>query len=362
MPKQILGLKTWIWANNFKSTLLLVCFPFMLALLFFVGAYIFVYGSQPPNTYGPGEFFNQQTFQLAAALTLQVLPGILGAAALWVLIATLFNGWMISTATGSRSVTRAEEPDLYNILENLCISRGLPMPRLEIIEDAALNAYASGLTQSSFCITVTRGLMQTLDRAEMEAVIGHELTHIINRDVRLLIITTVFVGMISFLSQLAWRNMFYTNSYNNPYIYNTGDSNGRRSNLPLMLIATVLLALGYLLALLLRFAISRKREYNADAGSVELTKNPAALASALRKISGQSDVQNVPPEVKQMFIENSAGIFDVFATHPPIAKRIAILDELAGDKHKPNAPLSSNGSAGGAGVSHGGSVPSASDI
>ncbi|MDX1923038.1 MAG: M48 family metallopeptidase [Alphaproteobacteria bacterium] len=354
MPKQILGLKTWIWANNFKSTLLLVCFPFMLALLFFIGAYIFVYGSNPLQ----GEFFTPELFQAATTLTLQGLPAILGAATLWVLIATLFNSWMISAATGSRSVTRQEEPELYNILENLCISRGLPMPRLEIIEDAALNAYASGLTQDSFAITVTRGLMQTLDRDEMEAVIGHELTHIINRDVRLLIVTTVIVGMVSFLSQLAWRNMFYTNSYNDRYTYNSSGSDGRRSNLPLMIIATVLLAIGYLLALLLRFAISRKREYNADAGSVELTKNPAALASALRKISGQSDVQNVPPEVKQMFIENSGGLLDLFATHPPIAKRIAILDQLAGDKHNSSAPLSPSGAR----TPHTGSVPSASDL
>lgn len=355
MPKQIIGLKTWIWANNFKSTLLLICFPFMLALLFFIGAYIFVYGNNPVQQ----PFFNPETFQLAVNLTIQVLPGILGAAAVWVLIATLFNGWMISAATGSRSVTRAEEPELYNILENLCISRGLPMPKLEIIEDSALNAFASGLTNDSFSITVTRGLMHTLDRDEMEAVIGHELTHIINRDVRLLVVTTVFVGMISFLSQLAWRNMFYTNSYNSPYTYNNRDNDGRRSNLPLMLIATALLALGYLLALLLRFAISRKREYNADAGSVELTKNPAALASALRKISGQSDVANVPPEVKQMFIENGGGMFDLFATHPPIAKRIAILDELAGKTHSHGAPLSSGSGTTG---THMGSVPSASDI
>lgn len=358
MPKQIIGLKTWIWANNFKSSLLLVCFPFMLALLFFIGAYIYVYGNNPDQL----QFFNPETFQLAVNLTIQVLPGILGAAAVWVLIATLFNGWMIGAATGSRSVTRAEEPELYNILENLCISRGLPMPKLEIIEDSALNAFASGLTEDSFTITVTRGLMQKLDRDEMEAVIGHELTHIINRDVRLLVVTTVFVGMISFLSQLAWRNMFYTNSYNNPYTYNSSDDNGRRGNVPLMIIATVLLAVGYVLALLLRFAISRKREYNADAGSVELTKNPAALASALRKISGRSDVANVPPEVKQMFIENDGGLFDLFATHPPIAKRIAILDELAGTTHRPGAPLSNSGPQTGAGQPHMGSVPSASDI
>jgi heat shock protein HtpX len=359
MPKQILGLKTWIWANNFKSTLLVICFPFMLATLFFIGAYLFVYISQPQIGYNPVPLYSPEMLNAALAITYQVLPGILGAAAVWVLIATLFNGWMLSAATGAQSVTRQEEPELYNILENLCISRGLKMPKLQIIEDSALNAYASGLTENSFSITVTRGLMQTLDRDEMESVIGHELTHIINRDVRLLVVTTVFVGMISFLSQMAWRNMYYTNSYSS---YDNQDNSQRRSNFIFMLIAVALLALGYLLALLLRFAISRKREYNADAGSVELTKNPAALASALRKISGQSDVANVPPEVKQMFIENDDGVFaslfGLFATHPPIAKRIAILDELAGTTHNHAAPLS----GGNNGQNHSGSVPSASDI
>ncbi|MBY0429436.1 MAG: M48 family metallopeptidase [Alphaproteobacteria bacterium] len=356
MIQRILGLKTWIWANNFKSTLLVICFPLMLGLLFFIGAYIFVYGSQQALQAQPIPFYTPQMLHAAMGVTFQYLPGILGAAAAWVLIASLFNGMMLNAATGAQSVTREQEPDLYNILENLCISRGLAMPNLQVIEDGALNAYASGLTENSFSITVTRGLMQTLDREEMEGVLGHELTHIINRDVRLLVVTTVFVGMISFLSQLAWRHVMYSNNY-----VSYDENNQRRSNLPIMLIATALLAIGYLLALLLRFAISRKREFNADAGSVELTKNPAALASALRKISGQSEVAHVPPEVKQMFIENDGGvfgsIFGLFATHPPIKDRIAILEQLAGKPHAPRQPLSGQNLGGSIG-----SVPSASDI
>lgn len=358
MVQRILGLKTWIWANNFKSILLVICFPLMLALLFFIGAYIYVYGSQQVLQQAPIPFFTPQMMHGTLELTFQYLPIILGAATLWVLIASLFNGMMLSAATGAKSVTRQEEPELYNILENLCISRGLPMPSLQVIEDNALNAYASGLTEKSFSITVTRGLMQTLDRDEMEGVIGHELTHITNRDVRLLVVTTVFVGMISFLSQLAWRNMMYSN---NAVSYDHNTNQRRGGNLPIMLIATVLLAVGYLLALLLRFAISRKREYNADAGSVELTKNPAALASALRKISGQSEVANVPPEVKQMFIENDGGFFGglmgLFATHPPIKHRIALLENMADKPHTPRNPLSGQNLGGQLG-----SVPSASDI
>ncbi len=325
----------------------------MLALLFFIGVYVFIYMSSQTTQVELAPFYNPRILQAALNLTFQFLPGILGAAAAWVLIATLFNSAMISSATGAQSVARQDEPELYNILENLCISRGLPMPSLQIIEDNALNAYASGLTEKSFSITVTRGLMQTLTRDEMEAVLGHELTHIINRDVRLLVVTTVFVGMISFLSQFAWRNIMYTSNTYSSYGH---DTTHRRSNLPVLLIATVLLAIGNMLALLLRFAISRKREYNADAGSVELTKNPGAMASALRKISGKSHVAHVPPEVKQMFIENDGGVFGslfgLFSTHPPIEERIALLDQLAG--HAP-PPLEDHNN-------HEGSVPNASDI
>lgn len=339
MPQSVIGLKSWIWANNAKSTFLLAMFPALLAILFFIGAYLVIWGSVAPS----GVFYQPEILRAALDMTVQTLPYILGGAAIWVLLATFFNTWMINAATGARSVTRAEEPELYNLLENLCISRGLPMPRLQVMEDAALNAFASGLDKDSFSITVTRGLMQTLNRDEMESVLGHELTHIMNRDVRLLVVTTVFVGMISFLSQMAWRNMmgpiYISPSYDS-------DNRNRRSNLPVMLIASALLVIGYVLALLLRFAISRKREYVADAGSVELTKNPAALASALRKISGQSTVSHVPPEVRQMFIENEpgmlSGLFGLFATHPPVEKRIALLEDLAGEGRETDRTPSSS--------------------
>lgn len=358
MPKPAFGLKSWIWANNAKSTFLLLLFPFLLAMLFALGAYVFVWLQLP----APQGFYDTAALDGARVLTFRYGPGILAAALGWVVMATLFNGMMINAATGARGVSRVEEPGLYNLLENLCISRGLPMPRLQIVESEAFNAFASGLSRESYSITVTRGLMNTLTAGEMEGVLGHELTHIINRDVRLLVITTVFVGMISFLSQMAWRSLM-----NSPFGMPQGFSargpygedrpQGRHTPVPLWLIAGVLLFVGYILALLLRFALSRRREYLADAGAVELTKNPQALANALRKISGHATLAHVPPEVKQMFIENSPGVFGalfgLFATHPPIEKRIAILEAMAG------APMPVQDQGGNPGQ---GSVPQASDL
>jgi len=168
-------------------------------------------------------------------------------------------------------------------------------------------------------------------------VLGHELTHILDRDVRLLLVTIVFVGMISFLAQMLWRSL------------RVASFRRQRGNAGLVILAAAVIAgIGYMLALVLRFAISRRREYLADAGSVELTKNPEALISALRKISENANVPHVPAEVRQMFIENplsSSNFSNLFATHPPIEDRIRVLEQLEG------APLRRNHSEG--------SVPSA---
>ena len=126
------------------------------------------------------------------------------------LIAYKFHQAMIDAVTGGREVTRQEEPRLYNLLENLCISRGITMPKLKIIEDDALNAFATGLNEKQYSITVTRGLIDTLNDAEIEAVLGHELTHIRNGDVRMLVIAVIIAGVIAFFAELVFRLMFYS--------------------------------------------------------------------------------------------------------------------------------------------------------
>lgn len=333
MPKAI-GLSTWQWDNNIKSILLLLAFPVL--LLGILWGIFFVMGAlnaTPSGTVDPrflaafnfyGNSSGRQTpVDLAVWAVVEFWPTILGIAGVWMLIGYFFNSAMIRAATGARPLQRSENPVLYNLLENLCISRGIPMPRLFIIDVPEMNAFASGIDKRSFSITVTRGLLQNLNEAEVEAVLAHELSHIMNRDVRLLIIAIVFTGMISFLAQMLWRNMRFASMRQS--------SNDRRGNAALfMLVAAIMMAIGYLFAVLLRFALSRRREYMADAGSVQLTKTPEALVSALQKISGRSRIPNVPPEVEQLFIDNPPSFMGLFDTHPPIEDRIRVLRALGG--------------------------------
>jgi heat shock protein HtpX len=333
-----LGLSTYRWNNNIKSVLLLLAFPLLLLGLVGVIFYAFGWVNIDPtyHTINPALFQNfhltpvlntgrPEDFALAAIYAWW--PMITGIAVIWTLVGYFFNDSIIHMATGAQPVTRSENPKLYNILENLCISRGLKTPNLYIIDTDAMNAYASGIDEKSFAITVTSGLLQRLDNKEMQAVLAHELTHIINRDCRLLIVTIVFVGMISFMAQLLWRSIRVM-SYGR-----SNSKNGGAAILIFVLIAAVASAIGYGLALMLRFALSRRREYLADAGSVELTKDPAPLISALKKISCNCDVPHVPSEVRQMFIENPPSLLGgegLFCTHPPIADRIHVLEELGG--------------------------------
>ena len=332
-----LGLTTYRWNNNIKSILLLLAFPLLLAAL--LGGIVFVFGwftigSQSGfQTLDPFQTLGLQPVlgtegptDLALSAIFAWWPIVFGIAAVWVLIGYFFNDAIIHMATGAKPVTREQSPQLYNILENLCISRGLKVPRLYVIDTDAMNAYASGIDEKSYAITVTSGLLKQLNKDEVEAVIGHELTHIMDRDCRLLIVTIVFTGMISFLAQMLWRSL---------RIASLGrvSRKGGGAVALIMLVAAVALVIGYVLALILRFAISRRREFLADAGSVDLTKNPDALISALLKISDNPAVPHVPTEVRQMFIENPPSGFDLgglFATHPPIAKRIQVLEELGG--------------------------------
>lgn len=330
-----LGLTTYRLNNNLKSTALLLAFPFLLLTL--LGGSVFLFGlfagsrrefdsmggQSVLGTGGPGD--------LALTAVYDWWPVVLGIAAIWVLIGYFFNDAIIHRATGAKPVTREQQPKLYDLLENLCISRGLAMPKLYVVETDAMNAYASGIDTRSYAITVTSGLLDQLTADELEAVLAHELTHIMNRDCRLLIVTVVFVGMISFLTQLLWRGLRVAS-------FTRVRGKGGMAVLLMMLIAAVAFAIGYALALILRFAISRRREFQADAGSVDLTKNPGALIGALLKISHNPDVPHVSSEVRQMLIENppsGSALARLFDTHPPIAKRIAVLEALGG--HVPDS-------------------------
>ena len=228
---------------------------------------------------------------------------------------------MINKATGSKSLERKENMRVYNIVENLSIAAGMTMPKVNVIEDDSLNAFASGLNRRDYTVSLSRGIIKKLNDDELSAVIAHELTHIRNRDVRLLIISIVFVGIFSFISETMLRSMMY------------GKGRGGKKDGKAQILIMLLALIGLLLATLFRFALSRKREYLADAGSAELTKDPLALASALEKVSEDPTIEAVKrKDVAQMFIENpqlkKKRSFSLFATHPPIDKRIEVLRQF----------------------------------
>lgn len=314
------GLQTHIWNNNLKSMALLAGFPLLLLILMYGLAVGFVAVTEYVSSV-------QEGLILAFDHMQRLWPFAFLGAGIWFLIAWAFHQRLIEASVGAKSLARKDAPDIYNLLENLCISRGITMPRLNVIETPAMNAFASGLSDKSYKITVTRGLMDKLGEDELEAVLAHELTHIQNKDVRLLIIAVIFVGIFSFFGEMVFDSMFrrgvriggHTRSRN-------GDSRGGGG---LILIAVALIVIAYLLALVIRFSLSQKREYLADAGAAELTRNPDAMIRALEKISGNADI-DAPNDVQQMMVENHARFAGVFATHPPIAKRIKALKEFAG--------------------------------
>lgn len=324
------GLQTHIWNNNWKTVLLMAGFPVLLLLLTY--ALFLLFAGFTGMSVGPDPTAGY--FIWAGQALAQSWPFAIAGAILWFGIAYAFYQNMIDAATGAKKVERREEPKLYNLLENLCISRGITMPALRIMETDALNAFATGLHKGQYSITVTRGLMNTLNDEELEAVLAHELTHIRNADVRLLVIAVIFVGIFSFVGEIAFRGLRFGGAGGGGGSQRSGG--GRNSGggaIIAILVALLIIAIAYGLAIVIRFAMSRKREYLADAGAVELTKNPDAMISALQKISGNAIVASAPSEVREMFIENPHSDFaGMFATHPPIEKRIEALAKFAGGR------------------------------
>ena len=249
---------------------------------------------------------------------------------IWIFIAYKFHQSMIDAVTGAREVSRTEEPRLYNLLENLCISRGITMPTLRIADDEALNAFATGMNDKQYSITVTRGLIEALNDQEIEAVLGHELTHIRNGDVRMMVIAMVIAGVLGFFGELVFRiffqNMFWGGGRR------SRDSERRQGGAGVaIVIAIALIALVWILSIVIRFALSRQREYLADSGSVELTKNPDAMISALRKIEGRGEIPGANSAVMEMCIDNPReGFSNIFDTHPSVEKRVEALVKFAG--------------------------------
>jgi heat shock protein HtpX len=328
MAYPVKGLQTSIWDNNFRSILLLAAYPFIIAgtLLLCAAAWGYFAGSGTSYSAYPGASAPsvQSALQFGWAILLQYWPVILTIVSIWFMIAYFFQNAMIRSLSHSHPVTRKQEPELYNLLENLCIAQGMKMPRLEIIETHARNAFASGVNDSTYCVTVTRGLMQSLSKDELEGVLAHELAHIINRDVRLLMICVIFTGMLGLAAQLVWSNARYA-----IYVPRSNNRNGG-SGYILLLVIGVILGIGYFASMFARFAISRRREYMADAGAVQMTRNPDAMMRALIRISGAADIPKMPDDVRAMCFENKHAFLGLLATHPPITSRVQAISEYSG--------------------------------
>lgn len=257
-------------------------------------------------------------------------PGILTIAILFSIAMNIAGYWCGDkiALNMSKAVPASESqyPELHNIVTNLSVTAGLPKPKVYIIPDSAPNAFATGRNAKHASVAVTQGLLQMLDRTELEGVIAHELAHIGNRDILLMSMVAVLVGFVSILADMFTRSMLFGGG--------NRDSDNRGSNV-LAIVGIVFIIISPIIATLIQLAISRRREYLADASGALLTRYPDGLASALRKISSYSQpMKTASNATAHMYISNpfgklGKGLSGLFMTHPPVEKRIKALTDMA---------------------------------
>lgn len=250
-------------------------------------------------------------------------------AMIWILIAYFAGDKMLLRGADAFEITKEDQPEIYRLVENLCITRGLPTPKIYLMDDEGLNAFATGRDPRHASIAFTKGIVQKLDRSELEGVAAHELAHVENRDIRLMLITVAGISFFTLMGEICFRAAARSSRRNSK-------NNGAAF---LFVMGLIMLVYGYVIAPLIRLALSRRREYQADASAALTTRNPGALASALRKISGNSRVEALEnrESMAAMCIDNplkKAGLFSslsgLLSTHPPVEKRIAALEEMDG--------------------------------
>ena len=301
--------------NKRRTWLLILLFPIVFAALTW-GAFLLLFGSAAVQDPGLSSM-------------LLAVPGVCWAVAcIWIAISYFTGDKLLLNSADAIPVTKQDQPEIYRLVENLCMSRGLPLPRIYIMDDDSLNAFATGRDPQHASVALTKGIVQKLDRAELEGVVAHELSHIENRDIRLMLITVAGISFFTFAGEMCFRiGLSHRYSRSN-----------KNSGAGLFLILGIICwVYGLFFAPLIRLAISRKREYLADATGALMTRNPQALANALRKISYDSRVEALDKRASMaaMCIENPlektnlfSSLSGLLATHPPIEKRIAALEEM----------------------------------
>ncbi len=273
------------------------------------------------------------------------------AIAVFMIVINLYMGDdLVMTVAGANQIERKEEaPELWRTIENLAITAGLPMPRVYIVPDESPNAFAAGRSPKQAIVAVTTGLLERLDEEELEGVLAHELSHVRNYDVRLMTYAAVLAGSIALIAQIFLRAMWFS-----------GGDRDRNANPIVLVVVIAALVLAPVAAVLIQFAISRKREFVADASAAELTRYPQGLASALQVISSDSkpSAQLGNPAIAHMMIVAPLSVrgrsFKLFSTHPPAEERIAVLEKLAGGvQHRHETLTEGRALPGAAGVPQG---------
>ncbi len=242
-------------------------------------------------------------------------------------ISYFYSDKMVLGMSGAKPIEKKDNPEVYRIVENLCIAAGLPTPKIYIIDDSAPNAFATGRDPKHAAIAYTKGILAKLNKQELEGVTAHELSHVGNRDTLVMTIVSILVGTIALLADFFMRSMWFRD--------NDSDSRG---NAVFMVVAIVAAILAPIIATLIQLAVSRRREYLADASGVLLTRHPAGLASALAKISADPEALEVANRgTAHLYIVNPlkgeaarAFFSNLFNTHPPIKDRIRALTEMEG--------------------------------
>lgn len=318
MLVRAIGLKTHIWNNNIKTAIFLLAYPAILGIVYFLFIWaILVFSASNSHSVDIQQSASLQYAKVKdIAVEYWYIPYLI--AFVVMLVSYIRNRNVLNLEAGLIPANRKTHPDLYPMFENLCISRGLVTPHLFIKEDEALNAYTSGMTDHTYYVAVTSGLIRNLDKDEIECVLAHELTHIINRDTRLMFLIGVITHMLASIAE----------------IFNISRVKGRRMRLTrsrndgVMLLIYLIFKIGNIGAAFARIMISQKKEFVADAGAVEMTKNPSAMISALKKIKLDSSIGFFVDEKHKPLLINNFNPNAWFSTHPDINTRIIVLEEI----------------------------------
>ncbi len=295
-----------IQANKRKSFMIFIGMGILLILI----GYIF------------GSFYNPENGGVVGVFIALIIWGILS-------VISYFSGSQILlSVSGAKEIQKEDHPQLYNVVEEMRIASNLPnMPKIYVIGDPAPNAFATGIKPENSAITVTAGLLGTLNRDELQGVVAHEMSHIVNRDILLMTFAGIMLGAIVLMSEIFLRSLWFGGGSR----YKSKSDRGGQGQIIIMVVALVLAILAPIMAQLLYFAISRRREYLADASAARLTRYPEGLASALEKISNTSyDLKSANKVTAPMYIVNplkkkGMKLSDLTSTHPPITERIRIL-------------------------------------